>query len=117
MKLTVLTAISLIILGIVSTASWKTLGLEEPDQTMLMSIFFGGALIISLLFKKMSESIGELGTAVVSGLGIVSMFMTLWDNHDFSHPTPKLVTTMGAICCLHFFAMVKRIRSAPRGHD
>jgi len=105
MFLTVLNGICLIILGLAGFLKWDSLNASGTPAEMLMPVFFGGALIICVIFSRQHFRHGLYGGLIIAMLGVVSALLKIYQyGHiaTISEPKTQLIAAMAGLCILQF---------------
>ena len=103
MFLTIMSALSLITLGLAGFLGWDKLATTGDPAGMLMPVFFGGALFICVAFSRQHYRHGLYGGMIIALLGVVSSIIRVYQYEhfeSFSDPKTHLILAMGAICVL-----------------
>ena len=113
MFLTIMSALSLIILGMAGFLGWDRLETTGDPAGMLMPVFFGGALLICAAFSKQHYRHGLYGGLIIALLGVVSAIIRIYQYEhfeSFSDPKTRLILAMGALCALQMTATWREVK-------
>ena len=105
MFLTVLNGTCLIILGLTGFLKWDTLNASGTPAEMLMPVFFGGAILICLIFSRQHFRHGLYGGLIFAMLGVVSALLRVYQYGHIAtigEPKTQLIAVMAGLCTLQF---------------
>ncbi|MBT8044371.1 MAG: hypothetical protein KJO79_05415 [Verrucomicrobiae bacterium] len=114
MILTIMSATSLIILGLAGFIGWDRLGADGNQVEMLMPVFFGGALLICVAFSRQHYRHGLYGGLIIALLGIISALVRMYQYEQFesiSDPKTRLIMAMGAICLMQMLISWREVQN------
>ena len=113
MVLTIINALLLITLGIGGFINWEHMNTSGQATTMLMPVFFGGAMLICLAFSKQHYRHGLYGGLIFAILGIVSAIIRIYQFDHFKNLSdPKMLIIIGMllICIIQYFNIWKQVQ-------
>ncbi len=119
MFLTLLSGICLNVLGIAAFINWDKMGAQGEQAEMLMPTFFGGALIICVLFSRQHYKHGLYGALTVAMLGVISSIVRMYQYEklqSFNEPKTLVILAMFGICAFQMavsWNTVKKDRALP----
>lgn len=103
MFLTVMSGVCLIILGLGGFFGWERMAAEGNPAEMLMPVFFGGALVICVVFSRHHFRHGLYGGLIIALLGVISAVVRLYQYEGLTSidlPKTRLILAMGGICLM-----------------
>ncbi|MGJ8678415.1 MAG: hypothetical protein ACSHX0_12935 [Akkermansiaceae bacterium] len=116
MILTILSALSLIALGLYGTVSWDDMPSTDSaygPAAMLMPVFFGGAFLICLAFSKQHYRHGLYGGMIFALLGVISSIIRIYQFGHFNNlqdPKVHIILGMLAICTIQTINMWRQVQ-------
>jgi hypothetical protein len=113
MFLTALNGICLIILGLAGFLKWDTLNASGTPAELLMPVFFGGALLICVIFSRQHFRHGLYGGLIIAMLGVVSALLKIYQyGHiaTISEPKTQIITAMAGLCILQFITSWRAVQ-------
>jgi len=80
---------------------------------MLMPVFFGGALLICVIFSRQHFRHGLYGGFIIAMLGVVSALLKIYQyGHiaTISEPKTQIITAMAGLCILQFITSWRSVQ-------
>lgn len=113
MFLTIMSGICLIILGLGGFFGWERMNADGSPAEMLMPVFFGGALIICVVFARQHFRHGLYGGMIIALLGVISAVVRIYQYEHFEsiiQSKTRLILAMGAICLIQMLISWREIK-------